>query len=491
MTRLVKRPRICLAGVSSGSGKTTVSMGLIRAFSRSGVQAVPFKIGPDYIDPGHLTLIAGVPCRNLDPVLMGEEGALASLDRNGCAEGINIIEGVMGLYDGKDGRVALGSTADTARRLGAPLVVIINAQASAQTAGAVALGLKLYDEKAPVAGFILNRIGSDRHYAMVRSAVEAATGLPVFGRIPKSNDLNLPERHLGLVAAWEPETRNLVESSAQAMADLMEQYLDLEGLMTLAETAPDLAVPEETPVIMPGACSCGEADAIPDPRPESPRSVSQKMDNPRIAVAMDEAFHFYYRDNLDMLEKLGARLVEFSPLHDKDLPKGLQGLYFGGGYPELHAEKLSRNQTFVEALQKAVEQGTPLWAECGGLMYLARSLTCVEGTFPMAGIFPAHIEMKRKLSALGYYTARTRKPSVLGPPGTEMIGHIYRWSSFVEEPDEEDWLLEVEKEGRKGFDGFSHANAVGAYLHVHFAGCPDLARNFVDACRRFQEMSAD
>lgn len=486
-------PRCMIAAASSGSGKTSITMGLLRLLSRKGHAVHPFKTGPDYIDPGHLELAAGKPCRNLDPFLMGHGGMMDSFIRplalsgesseTGAAESnkqIAVVEGVMGLYDGRSAS-GEGSSAELAKMLGLPVIVILDAAASAGTVGAVALGMKLYDPEVPVAGFIANRIGSPGHYGMVKEAVEGATGLPLLGYLPKRKDVAMPERHLGLVGAWEDASPLL--KVVETVADLLEEHLDLDRLLAVAAAAPSLEKP------------------APDPPGREPFPVRPMVNGVRIALARDEAFCFYYRDNLEILQLLGAELVPFSPLGDQVLPEGISGIYFGGGYPELHAETLANNQPMLEAIRGASQAGMPIYGECGGLMYLVKTLSTRDGSFSMAGLFNLEIEMGRNLSALGYYQGQSCRDTLIGPSGTSMKGHIYRWSRIrtpgdpgnfgdtggLEPREAELPVLELQRRGEISHDGFAVRNSYAGYLHVHFAGSPEPARNFLRAAEAFQD----
>lgn len=458
-------PRIIIAAASSGSGKTTITMGLIRFFVSKGIPVYPFKIGPDYIDPGFHTLCAGRPCYNLDTVLMGETNVIECLVEHSHEEGIAIIEGVMGLYDGKMGTEISGSTAEVAKLTQTPVIVIIDAKAAAQTIGAIALGMKLFDPDCPVAGFILNRIGSERHFNMVKEPVEEATGLPVVGWLPKTSDMLFPKRHLGLVAAWEkhnPEAPDHPVAMADKISSLIKGSFNCEKLIELAEkTAP-----------------------LEDDTKDVFRYSRKKI---RIALAMDNAFHFYYQDNLDVLESLGAQLVTFSPVSCSSLPENICGIYIGGGYPENHAHELEENSSIQEAFCKAVDAGMPVFTECGGFMFLAKAIVINDKAYTMTGIFNIKIRMTQKLSAMGYYTGITSSDSILGPAGLSVSGHIFRWSKLLPDQAHPPSLFKLEKAGRILYDGYQYKNAIGSYLHIHFKGTPEVARNFVDTCRQFQE----
>jgi cobyrinic acid a,c-diamide synthase len=485
-------PRIIIAGSSSGCGKTSITLGILRALRNRGVQVVPFKAGPDYIDPGHLSFAAGANCRNLDPILMGSQGVFSALQRNCSSETCAVIEGVMGLYDGRPAEAAdsNGSTAALARLLGAPVVVVLDVKASAQSAGAIALGMKLYDPDCPVAGFILNRVGSDRHYNMARIAVEGATGLPVLGRVSKLPDGHLPERHLGLVPAWEAQHSDDSEL-AQAVARIaeeIEQHVSLDRLLEIAADAAPLNPPEsrheETAVYAPGIEL--EITANSEAGPKSTRErQTQSTQGLRIAYALDDAFHFYYQDNLDVLRDLGAILLPFSPIDQQKLPEDIDGIYFGGGYPELHAEKLAANTRMREALIQTSSGGMPIYGECGGFMYLAQELRVEGASYAMVGLFPVAVQMERKLSALGYHNGHTLRDSLFGPAGTVLSGHVYRWSKVVLLGEEPAWIMELEKGATRSFDTLAIRNTVAGYLHLHFAGSPQVAHNFLHLCGQY------
>lgn len=467
-------PRVVIAGVSSGSGKTSITMGVLKALRDSGIRAVPYKVGPDYIDPGHLSAAAGIPCRNLDPILMGESGMTSSLAANTSEGSLAVIEGVMGLYDGKGDTSSEGSSADIAKRLKAPVIVVLDASASAQTVGAVALGMKLYDPDLPLAGFIVNKIGSPRHFKMVRKAVEDAAGLPVFGYMPKQREVKLPERHLGLVAAWEEASRRELLDSISQLGNEVLQFIDCKAITACAEASPPLEINESVK-----RGSLMWADLLGQP-------IRQSKPPLRLGIAWDSAFHFYYEDNLDILRALGAELVRFSPREDACIPDNLDGIYFGGGYPELHAEKLSENTGMISSLRMAAEQTMPIFGECGGLMYLVEALHTDGKRWPMAGLLPGEIKMTGKLSVLGYHTGRTLQDSLIGPAGTSMPGHVYHWSNFISSHATDEWVLELENAaGEFQFDGLSKGSCFASYLHMHFAGAAEPAKALITAMHTY------
>ncbi|MBN2736728.1 MAG: cobyrinate a,c-diamide synthase [Spirochaetales bacterium] len=462
-------PRIIISAASSGSGKTLVTMGLIRAFLSQGKGVQSFKIGPDYIDTGFHHLCAKKPCYNLDTVLMGKKGVSQTLLAYSKPGVLSIIEGVMGLYDGKSPQ-GEGSTAEIAILTQTPVLVVLNAKAMAQTAGALALGIMKYNQQCPVAGFILNHLGSEAHYEIVKEAVEKATGLPVVGWLAKINGPLFPERHLGLVAAWEfgdSASPDHPVNRAEQISDHMQNRFDFEQIKAIAQRA-------------------GEYQSISNNKNTVPE-IMIKTPKTSIALALDDAFHFYYQENLDMLEEWGIQWKAFSPIKSPDLPQGIGGIYLGGGYPENHAASLEANLNMKQAILNKAKQNMPIWAECGGLMYLASKLLIQERSYNMAGLFDLTIKMEKQLSALGYYQATLMEDTILGPAGFEATGHMFRWSQIIQEPEKPRPLFKVTKNNKTSFEGYIYKNTVASYLHLHFAGAPQIAANFLKTCRAFEK----
>lgn len=433
--------RIVVAAPSSGSGKTTVATGVMAALLARGLTVSPFKVGPDYIDPGYHGLATGRPGRNLDPVLCGED-LIAPLFAHG-AEGaeIAVVEGVMGLFDGRLGTRGEGSTAHVARLLDAPVVLVVDARHTSRTVGAVALGMARFDERVRVAGVILNQIGSDRHGAEARAAVEEA-GLPVLGVLPRNLEIEAPSRHLGLVPAAERD-----DAKIAAMGEAVAAHVDLDAVLAIARSAPPLgAAPWRPPL-----CSSTA----------SPRTV---------AVAGGRAFTFRYPETDELLAAAGCRVVEFDPLRDTSLPPGTGGLWLGGGFPEVHAAELAANTSLMAEVRDAVRAGLPTVAECAGLLYLCRSLDGV----PMAGAIAADAAMGPRLT-LGYRTATADRPSLLARPGEEVAGHEFHRTQLLNRPHADPaWLLPHP-------DGVATPTLHASYLHVHWAGHPQLAARFAEA----------
>ncbi len=459
------RPRLTIGAATSGTGKTLFTTLLGRILTDRGERVQPFKCGPDYIDPSYHSLACGRISRNLDTRLISSQKVRELFDRHSSQADLSLIEGVMGLYDGSDGLDERGSTAHLAKILDSPAVLLLDVKAMARSAGAIALGYREFDKNLSLKGFILNRVASPRHERMVRQAVENATGLPVLGAIPKNESLVMPERHLGLIPAWEKDE---ILDFFDRTAPIIRDSVDIDKLRETALSAPPL--PAYTPSLFTG-----------EEKPE--KTV-------RIAYAWDRAFHFYYQDNLDFLSSRGAELVPFSPLKDRELPEGTQGIYLGGGYPELHGEELEQNSSMRRAVREASLQGMPLWGECGGLMYLTESITGFDGKpFKMTGVFPASTVMKKGLRALGYYKGTTKRKSWMGPAGEEITGHIFHWSSIEKKSPALPYVMDLEKEGDaavKGMqDGFYTENTWASYMHMHLASHPEIADRFIQACRDY------
>lgn len=465
-------PRLVVAGVRSGAGKTSVTAALVCALRRRGLVVQTFKAGPDYIDPGFLTALTGRACRNLDTYLLDPEVVLELFRRACSGADIAVVEGVMGLFDGAGGIDERGSTAHLAKILDAPVLVVLDAAKAARSVAAVAYGCVHFDAEVSVRGFILNYTGSRRHEGMIRSAVEDRPGLPVLGAFDRGSLPELASRHLGLVPAWER-----TDLPADQLAEAAETSLDVSAVIRLAETASESTYSAKgvdggqegrrQRVFVPGESVATDGRAV------------------GIAYALDRAFHFYYQDNLDYLEHIGARLVPFSPLSDRSLPENVGAIYFGGGYPELAAAELAANTEMIAAVRNASEDGMPILAECGGLMYLARELVDAErAVHRQVGVFEMAIAMRRRLAALGYYTAEVSTEIPWVPSVGRLVGHVYHWSEIVENDHEPVFRLHSPEKPELS-DGFLVRCTLASYLHVHFASCPELAAGFVEAARRF------
>ncbi|GAB4504940.1 MAG: cobyrinate a,c-diamide synthase [Anaerolineales bacterium] len=447
-------PRFVLAAPSSGSGKTTLAVGLMSAFAeRLTVQG--YKVGPDYIDPGYHTAATGRASRNLDTWMIPAARVKELFACSALGADLCLIEGVMGLFDGYDGRTEAGSTAEVAKLLSAPVVLVIDVHSMARSAGAVALGFRQFDPQLNLAGVILNNVAGAAHAQWVTEAVQSV-GLTVLGCVPRSENLRVPERHLGLYMAGERTATT--QAFLQAAREVVRQDVDVSALEALARTAPAMEDGVQSHL------STGEV---------------------RIGVARDEAFCFYYEDNFDLLRAAGAELVFFSPLHDSALPPALRGLYLGGGYPELYAAQLVENQSMRAALKSAIQSGIPTYAECGGLMALAQSYFDDAGNeYPMLGVLPGSTRLTGKLK-MGYREVVALQSSPLLGKDQTARGHEFHYSEWLSPEESNSFAYSIQSRmgGEPKPEGFVKDNLLASYVHLHFASNPDLAWNFVRACR--------
>ena len=450
---------LVIAGTHSGVGKTTLTLGLLAAWQRQGLKVAPFKVGPDFIDPGHHTRAAGRISRNLDGWMLSREGNLELFSLHAREADLAVVEGVMGLFDGYDGKSEAGSTAQMAKWLKLPVVLVVDARSMARSAAALVHGFATFDPELTLAGVIFNRVGSPTHLDYLRQAVEQAGEVRCLGGLPREAELAIPERHLGLVTT---EDHPLGGGYLTILADLVERHLDLDKLLA--------ALPP---------LDLGEIAAPVSPAPQV-----------RLGVARDRAFCFYYPDNLEWLERCGAEIVPFSPLDDEDLPGGLHGLYLGGGYPELFARELSANQKMLRAIRERAQAGLPIYAECGGLMYLGREITDLEGErHPMAGVLPFGVRMLPRLKALGYREVTLTAGALLGPAGTRARGHEFHYSEIISVPAElpRVYQLTARRGGEPVREGYCVNQVLASYVHLHFGSNPQVARHLVACCHRFKE----
>ncbi len=452
--------RLVLAAPSSGSGKTTITAGLIGALRQRGLQVQPFKCGPDYIDPGYHTLAAGRVCRNLDTWLLPPERVCALFARRAADADLALIEGVMGLFDGHGAHDETGSTADVARLLDAPVVLIVDARGMARSAAALVQGFQQFDPRVRLAGVLLNRVGSARHAELCATAIRDRTGLPSLGYLERNEDLCLPERHLGLVTTAEDGPWSAVLAR---VAEKLTHTCDLDALIALARSASPLAVEAET-----------EA------------GYTAEGVRPIIAVADDAAFSFAYPEMAELLRAAGAQIVLFSPLADPALPDGTSGIILSGGFPELYAPQLSANTALHAATRAAHATGIPIYAECGGLMYLTEALEDAAGDrWPMVGLLPGRSIMTTRV-LLGYRTVRAMQDGPLLPAGATVRGHEFHYSRWEGRPGELSAAYEIQTPGigPSYLEGVQVGSMLASYVHLHWAARPEMAEHFVAACRR-------
>lgn len=452
--------RIVIAASRSGEGKTTLAVGLARALRDRGLRVACAKVGPDYLDTGWHSVATGADARNLDIWMMGEVGVRGAFSAVAASADVVVIEGVMGLYDGHRLDPDATSTAAVATLLAAPVLVALDASRSATTLAAVASGLASYRQDVRVGGAVLNRFREGRERSAIARAFDSI-GVPVMGWMPTDPEAAIGSRHLGLVQAHE---RADAEEMVAAAAELVERSVDLDAVLALARSAPALAQPDRE--------RTRAVDVSTLPR------TADAATAPVIAVARDAAFAFYYPDNVEALERAGARIVEFSPLADAAIPAGTAGIYLGGGYPELHAEALSRNESMRHSIAHAAESGVPVFAECGGMLYLFDSLSDADGVeHPMAGVLTATAVMTDSLKRVGYVEATVAADCALGAAGTRVRGHEFRYSECMP-PHGAPSAFYVDGEPH----GFRAGSVVASYLHLNFAGCPQVADAFVGAC---------
>lgn len=453
---------VVVAGAASGVGKTTVAAAIMGALTARGHKVQPFKVGPDYIDPSYHSAVCGFPCRNLDSWLLTPEAIRELFHRAMAGKDVAVIEGVMGLYDGANGDDDAGSTAQLAKLLGAPVVLVLDASKSSRSVGAIALGFKAFDPEVNLAGVILNGIAGDLHLELARPSLEVA-GVEHLGYMPSRGEFTLPERHLGLIPTAEG---HLAESYYHHLAQQAADTLDLDRLLAIAA---DAAVPDAS------------ANALFPKAPVKPVTA--------IAVAMDKAFNFYYPDSLDLLTAWGAELVPFSLLEDTSLPSHVNGVYIGGGFPEMFAEPLCDNAGMRASIRAAAERGLPIYAECGGLMYLGHGIEDAEGRYyEMAGVLPGRSTMQGARLTLGYRTIRARANNCLLAAGETVRGHEFHFSSLEHVPgqdrsgdDETPSAYEVlDQPGR--CEGFVTHNILASYIHIHMGSKASLAPRFVATC---------
>ncbi|NQT74594.1 MAG: cobyrinate a,c-diamide synthase [Chloroflexi bacterium] len=458
MTLNSNTPRLIIAGTESGVGKTTIATGIMAALKNRGLRVQPFKVGPDYIDPTYHALATGLPSRNLDSWMLSHDAIAELFERAARKADVSVIEGVMGLFDGHSGSDEEGSTAEVAKILSAPVVLIINAGKMARSAAAVALGYARYDPVLDLEGFIINNVGSERHFEWVKEAIEQATSIPVLGYLPKDAQFEMQERHLGLI----PTVENVGDRFIEPLCRQIEKTLSLDQLVEIARSAKPVPAHGHVPLLFP---------------------INPLLQTVNIAYAWDEAFSFYYQDNLDLLEAYGARLIPFSPLDDKALPLDTQGVYIGGGFPEIYAERLSKNQAMLDSLREAADKCIPIYGECGGLMYLSQGITDFEGNrYQMVGLVPCESIMKNRLTRMGYVEFELNQDTILGSKGMRLRGHEFHWSEM------EGQLSSPANRiihPRTGNEGFVNGNVLASYVHLHFGTDPNLASNFIESCQQW------
>ena len=455
-------PRIVIAGTNSGAGKTSITLAVVAALVRRDLKVQTFKVGPDFLDTGHLAAASGRPCYNLDG-WMCERAYVEHLFRRVAAEAdVAVIEGVMGLFDGAVPDRMTGSTAEVAAWLDAPIILVVNAHGMAGSLAAVAAGFAGLEPDVHVAGVVANFCGSAQHIAGLARSLSARSGVPpLVGAVPRGALPRIASRHLGLVSA-DPAGRFCPVDASQ-LADAAENHIDLDRMLRLAGQAPPMIVDP------PGAAA--PAAGI------------------RLAVARDNAFHFYYQDLFDALTARGCEIVFFSPLSDEKLPEHTDALYIGGGYPEVFAASLSANRTMLKSIRDLAETGRPLYAECGGLIYLSRGITTLDGKdYPLLGLLPSHTRMLPEKKFLGYVEVKIKDACLWGASGDILKGHEFHYSELISDPVGEDgwqsiYELNRRRSGAVADEGFQRGQILASYVHLHLAGRPRALDHFIYAAK--------
>ena len=472
-----------LAAPSSGMGKTTVALALMAAFRARGLVVQPFKVGPDFIDPSHHSYVCGRPSRNLDTWMMPPEANRAIFARHSATADVSIVEGVMGLFDGARRSSSTGSTAETASLLGLPIVLVVDASKMAGSAAALVHGFATYDPLVRVAGVIFNNVAGAVHYDMVSEPTRRLGHAVVLGYLPRDEQVRIPERHLGLLTADDHELPDQVVAHLAALA---ERHIDLDALLGMcrmerAGGRGEMEAPPHTVakggvakggVVKGGVANGGIADG----------GVVARRAVARIGVARDRAFSFYYEDNFDALRAAGAELVPFSPLNDQVLPPGLDAIYIGGGYPEVWARPLSENESMRRAVASFIGESRVVYAECGGLMYLAEGLRTLDGELvPMVGALPLTVQMTSRLQQFGYVDVTMTHDCLLGAAGTLARGHSFHYSRIesCRLPLASRYQLHYPSANRNEAEGYVSRRVLASYVHLHFRSNPTLAEAFV------------
>ena len=454
-------PRLIIAALRGGSGKTIVSIGIIAALRGRGNSVAPFKKGPDYIDAGWLALAAGRPCYNLDTFLLDADSIRRSFCFHAPSFDVALIEGNRGLYDGID-LDGTTSTAELAKLLRAPVVMCVDCTKTTRTMAAVISGCVRFDSDVSIRGVILNRVAGSRHESILRRSIEHYSGVPVIGAVPKLGRQIFPERHMGLVPTPE---HGWAADSIQSIARIAAQHIDLEALMRLAQAAPAVDTVCEKP------------------SRDQPQGRATTVEPPvaRIGILKDSAFQFYYPENIEALQAAGAEIVFISPLREDTLPD-VDALYIGGGFPETHAQELAANTGFSRRMRELVEGGFPVYAECGGLMYLGEELVLEGKSFPMAGVLPLSFGLFKRPQGHGYTVVAVEGENPYYPVGAEVRGHEFHYSRVLRwSGSESDFVFKMQRGvGIHGDrDGLVHKNVLATYTHIHALGNPGWASALV------------
>ncbi|OQY20480.1 MAG: cobyrinic acid a,c-diamide synthase [Desulfobacteraceae bacterium 4572_35.1] len=450
------RPRLMIAGVHSAVGKSTITLALVAALRRRGLTVQTFKVGPDYLDPGHLTQVSARPCYNLDG-WMSQEGYVRELFYTVSATAdISLIEGVMGLFDGSSSKDLCGSSAEISAWLQVPVVLVVNSHGMARSIAALVKGYNEFEDDVHLAGILANRCGTASHVALLKTALENAGQAPLLGALCRDSLPSLSSRHLGLVSASE---QHLDAAIVSQLADAAEEQIDLDLLLRQANEAASLVSPDTATIV-------------------------KENDNLRLAVAYDEAFQFYYADLFVALKQQGCEIVFFSPLRDKSLPEKIDGLYLGGGYPEVYARQLAENRLMIEEVNAFCNRGKPVYAECGGLIYLTQGIEQADERVPLVGVLPVWAKMLQNRKALGYVEVTLLDDSLFGQQGDVFRGHEFHYSELIDDPQGKDgwravYQLKQNRSGNSYPEGYQKERVLASYAHLHLASRPEALQCFL------------
>ena len=478
-----KYPRIIIAGLKGGSGKTTLSLGLIAEFRKKGMKVIPFKKGPDYIDGGWLSTAAGTPCYNLDTFLISESRIIPSFMNHAKTADIAVIEGNRGFYDGMDEQ-GTHSTAQLAKMLKSPVLLIVDCTKATRTIAAIISGIQKFDAGVEIKGVVLNYIAGSRHESIIRDSIEKYCNIPVLGAFPRMKEENFPERHMGLVPFQEHIG---AQKAIDKALEITEKYIDVDAVLKIANEACQLEVGGQEFRIQDSGykIQANHASCI----------VHHASSGLKIGVIRDSAFQFYYPENFEELEALGAEIIEISALKEKSLPD-IDALYIGGGFPEIHAIALAENSDFRDSLRKAIEKGLPVYAECGGLMYLGKSIVIDGRTYPMTGIFPFSFSLEKKPQAHGYSIAEVRKANPFYPEGAVLKGHEFHYSRVVNPEAVSEfnagniYFAFGMKRGEgitDKLDGLCYKNVLATYTHTHALGTSEWTEGMIKKAREYKK----
>lgn len=470
-------PRLVIAGTRSGVGKTSITLALALAFKKMGLKVQTFKVGPDFLDPSYLACASERICYNLDSWMSGDDYIYDLFLEKAKDVDISIIEGVMGLFDGVSSSSSFASTAEIARRLDAPVLLVIDGHGLSRSLAATVKGFSTFEPDVKVAGVLVNNCGSESHVSLIKNSLDFCSLPPLAGAIPRGGFPGLPSRHLGLVTA---NTDNFSLNIQENLLNVLKSNVSLEKIYKLAKDVSPLQEREQS--------HFSNGKMMIDKDDHNNNRIA------RIGVAYDEAFHFYYQDLFDKMKEEGSELIFFSPVNDKALPNDLDGIYFGGGYPELKGEELSENKSMLQSIKHFAFSNRPIYAECGGLVYLSSGIQNLDGEIhEFAGLLPGHIRMRKNLKALGYVETTLQNDSLWGKKGDVFRGHEFHYSEWVSgPPKDQSWQLVYfvrrQRSGDIFLEGSQKNNILASYIHMHYPSRPGAVKYFISTCRKSRQL---